>query len=41
MTYQILGWIWIAVLIWCIWEFFTAPSYPDDYQNEEKTNEKK
>ena len=40
MYKEILGWLWVAALIWCCWEFFTAPSYPPDYQNEENTNDR-
>ena len=39
MTY-ILG-VWVLVWIWIIYDMANAPIYPEDWINEEKTNENK
>ena len=31
---KILAWVWVVAIVWCAWDFFTAPTYPDDYNNE-------
>jgi len=38
MWMQIIGWLWLIVVMWCTWEWFRAPIYPADYRNEEGIN---
>ncbi len=35
---KLLGWVWVIAIVWCSWEFYTAPSYPSDFNNEDGIN---
>jgi len=34
---KIIAWVWVVAIVWCAWDFFTAPVMPDNY-NEEGIN---
>ena len=31
---QIAAWVWVIAIVWCAWEFFTAPVMPADWNEE-------
>ena len=37
MIYEIIGVVWMIVLVWCLWEFYGTPTYPADW-NESGVN---
>ncbi len=36
MFWNILGIIYVIVMMWCVWEAWNAPLMPDDYGSEYK-----